>query len=815
MAKKTKRKSVSVSRNNSRTASPQEHVLDLRTIIAKRDAQKESSRRAVQKKHGRVTHKRTEKKGQRKNANIAKKTSRDTQTASLWKRVRRSIVLLPEHALDRLSLWFTPKKKTTHASTRSAGAFFQRSARRVQKKKTQKDSTILPARINKSTLPKAGFSFAAVGKPLVVFLVLSVVIVLPPNAQAMFTALSSTETTIQASAEEAVAHLLSAGEYVEAMNFAEAEAEFQEAKALFESAQNEVHDINIVVRTIAPWVPGKGKTFASGDHLLNAGYELAASGQKLSGALALLTSADIEKQAQDVNTGITPLVLVAHSSLLPSQEHIAKAVQELDQVDLTAIPEDKRGFVAQAQEALPAVEGALQEGIELSELLLAFLGQGERNRYLVLFTNDREMRPCAGGFPGTIGIFDVENGVIANSDISGGGIYDIAGQVQTRPIAPQPLHLVNANWNIQDAGWFPHFPSCAKKIQQFMEDTNDALSVDGVVAVTPDVVESILRITGPMNLGEEFGVVDAENFYDVVQVQAEKKFDEDPESKRIITDMAPLLFEQVFSATEDHEQLIALLELLKTSLDEKDMMVYVNDEDTQKMFSDRRWSGELLSTEKDYLHVSIANIGGGKTSQALDNTTHLTTEIQEDGTVLNTLEFQRVHKGDSENIFEGVNNFAFVRLYLPQGSSIISAQGFDAPNPKLFFTPDGNAEPDPYLQEISGDILVNTQNNTYTNTEYGKDVIGGWMLTPVGGSSSITIQYTLPFSVSVDGFFNSTDQYSLLMQKQAGVDMLFEQDIRVPDTLSVRRIYPAGDELQHQQVLTQDIFRGIVFTEQD
>lgn len=664
---------------------------------------------------------------------------------------------------------------------------------------------------DKKTLPEYGFSFAAIGKPLIGFALVSLVFVLPASVSAVLNRGGGLESAVVQSTEEAFSHLQQAGADLQGLNFAGAEEQFESAGFAFDKANEEIEHLSGVVASAAKYVPGKGKTFYTGVHLLAAGDELAEAGELLSGALAELDAVDLKAVAQDEDAGLTSVLLVVHAALAPASEHIQTAAEHMELVDPQAVPAEYRNMVIQAQDMMPLIASTVEESVGTTELLLSFLGHDEQKRYLVLFQNNHELRPT-GGFIGSLALIDINNGVVTGLEVPGGGVYDIAGQQREQVVSPAPMHVVNPHWNIQDANWFPHFPSSALKVQDFFESAQQP-SVDGVITLVPSVIEDLIGATEPIDLTEDFDVIITEdNFYDEVQVRAEEKFDVTRESKRIIGELTPLLFQNLFSAAENPEQLVDIASVVRDAMIRKEVLVYMNDDQLQQLFSERDWSGELKETDRDYLAVFHANIGGGKTSQVIDEVVKHEADIQEDGSIINTVTLTRVHKGDPESVLEGEVNTDYVRFYVPQGSTLLDTSGFESPDPALFMKPISTYGTDNDLEQIQGEVLLNTANGISTNQEYGKTVFGGWTRTAPNESSTVTIQYELPFSLDTQSFWNATDRYSLLVQRQPGYDVFFTSDIRIPDTMEPVRSFPADFTGATQLLLTEDYFAGILLT---
>lgn len=675
------------------------------------------------------------------------------------------------------------------------------------------------------TLPFFHFSFHTVVKPLVVFCAFAFLFVVPAGVSATLRKTDVAKDIIQASTQSAFQSLERGASAMRAFQFSNAQTAFADAVGTFTEATNEFQDVNPVVSAIAPYVPGKGKEYTSGSNLLLAGKELAIAGEHIAKAFILVTASDTATNAfmpnkESENTSeismqkndVTSSLVLLHSALFPAVDHVGRAAEYLNNVDVNALPEDKRAIILFAQEELPAIHATLVESVRLVEIFLTLLGHDSEKRYLVLFQNNRELRPT-GGFIGSLALVDINKGIVEGLDVPAGGVYDVAGQFDQTIIAPSPLQLVNPYWNLQDANWFPHFPASAQKIQWFYEHSRGA-SVDGVITFIPDVVQELLRITGPIDMTDDFGVViDADNFYDEVQMRAEEKFDVTRESKKIIGAMMPRLLKNVTAQLNSPENVIELMRVMKGFLDAKDILLYMNDPLLQRDLSAQGWTGEIATTDRDYLSVIHANIAGGKTDGVIDNIIHHEATIADDGSVVDTVTLTRVHHGSLDDPLTNVDNTDYVRFYIPQGSALLTAEGFKPPDPTLFLRPDANAERDADLQALSGDIYVNETTHVANNNEFGKMVVGGWMQTRVGGSSTVKISYRLPFQLHVGGFFQRNDRYSLVLQKQPGsFDATVTSDVRLPSNIRRGKSFPDDFQEHRQWMLEKDDVAGFVVT---
>lgn len=586
-------------------------------------------------------------------------------------------------------------------------------------------------------------------------------------------------------------------------NFEQAAVDFGSAEAQFIQAREELNSLSYGLVAASKYLPGQGSEPATVDNLLVIGQHVAAAGSSVSESAALISSLDISALRQDNSLGLTTVLVALHATLRQAQDHLSIATLASQDVDVADLPPDVQEQVDGLMVNLPTAQISVDDLVQAVEVALGVLGHDQPRRYLVLFQNNRELR-ATGGFLGSFAMLDVDKGVVKKITIPGGGIYDVAGQVSETVQAPKPLQIVNPYWNIQDANWWPDFPTSAKKVEWFWGKAGGP-TVDGVLTLTPTVIEDLLRLTGPVDLTETYGVViTADNFYQTVQLQAEAKYDETNQSKQILADLTPILFNQLFNL--EGQDLMQAMSALQTSLDQKDVLLYSDDPILQREIAAAGWAGEIEDTDGDYLMVVDTNIGGGKTDGVVDETISHHVKMNADGELIVTVQVTRNHRGNPADPLNGVNNLDYMRIYVPAGSEFISAQGFTEPEATKLQPPEADTPIDADYLAISGDVLKDEQTGMRISAEFGKTLFANWVETKPGQSTSVTISYKLPFQLNPHGgWFGQSDQYSLLIQKQPGsFDPYVALSMDLPDSVRVAGAEPEGAAASLGFVLTQD-----------
>ena len=296
-----------------------------------------------------------------------------------------------------------------------------------------------------------------------------------------------------------------------------------------------------------------------------------------------------------------------------AEQHFVQANKIIATIHSDNIPAEFQDQFQLLQSQSSSIESTLKQVQTFLPAMIDTMGYNGEKRYLFMFQNHSELR-ATGGFVGTYGTVIVRNGQLEDLFIN--GIYDPDGQLQARIIPPKPLQYVTPNWGTRDANWFFDFPSSAKKTIRFFEMSGQG-SVDGVVAMTPHIVQQLLQIVGDVEMPEYGVIVTADNFLEVVQHEVEVNYNKQlNKPKQILADLAPILIERALNQEDKME----VGRVFFDGLLNKHIMLYSTSSESQALFEEQGWSGAVQQEPlihrnalNDYLAVVISNIGGGKT----------------------------------------------------------------------------------------------------------------------------------------------------------------------------------------------------------
>jgi hypothetical protein len=481
---------------------------------------------------------------------------------------------------------------------------------------------------------------------------------------------------------------------------------------------------------------------------------------------------------QDINPFDTSKSVTLVDGVKNIQEINKKLVPALDKLDkslnnlpLNLIPGNKGDILRQLHTDIPKLQKVLEGSDQYVNIFLNFVGSDRLKRYVFIFQNNQELR-ATGGFIGSFGLMNLDKGVVESLDIQ--EIYNPDGQLLKQILAPGPLQELTPRWYLRDSNWFADFPTSAQKIISFYEKTG-GVTPDGVISLTPTVIERLLTITGPIEL-DNYGVtVNADNFVKITQYQTGIAYDKEiNKPKQFIADLAPILINKLLSA--DSTQYQKIIEALNNSFQEKHILLYFLDPTLQNIVTDNNLGGQLYITNKDYLSVVHTNIGGFKTDGVIEDSMQINTKVQDNGTIINKVTINRNHKGgDSEYEWWNKDNINYMRMYIPKNARILHSEGYTDREEKV--PPAGTAsfDQDLDLAAVNSTLVHNEDWDIDVFEESGKSVIGGWIITRPKETSQIMVEYELPFKVE------KGDMYSLILQKQSGsIGVRYQYNLELP-----------------------------------
>ncbi len=459
-------------------------------------------------------------------------------------------------------------------------------------------------------------------------------------------------------------------------------------------------------------------------------------------------------------------------------EQAQKTISGINTKDFNGIFKDKllgfnqslSGLIANSEMALPIFKN-------LPELV----GQNQSKTYLFVFQNNMEMRPT-GGFIGSYGLLTFKAGEI--TDLMTDDVYNLdklaEGQLNVAP--PQPLQkfMGQKNWFMRDANWYTDWPTSAKNIIWFFDREREFgklpyQRLDGVIALTPDFISNLLKVVGPITVG---GVTFTDkNFAMELEKEVERDYAQRglPKSQRksIISPLTRELISRMEKSSLPN-MLQAWL-AFKKNIDEKQILVYLTNPQTQSYFADQNWSGIMKYSDSDYLLAVDANMAAWKTDSVMKKSISYRLD-EKNGKLIGRAELTYEHQSERVNYF--IREYRdYLQLYVPEGSRPLSA----------------------YWSDQSGRHPINLTSDLEVRNEFGKTVLAYFFSVEPKTTKTVTFEYELPAKTLQQ---YQRGLYKLIVQKQPGtvghdlhVDLNFSRYLSayhseaLPDAISGQRLF--------------------------
>lgn len=535
---------------------------------------------------------------------------------------------------------------------------------------------------------------------------------------------------------------------------------------------------------------------------------------------------EVSREAQPVKSKfpfkkmIAGIVLAVFLSVANYGTDLYRSFKEIKNNYLTAsaMSEENIAELGRLLEAVNFLPGT-KETKKIKELAGSFeefksiLGFDWPKKYLFVFQNPSESR-ATGGFIGSVGVLKIDGGKVESIKLN--DVYNIDGQLIGSIEPPRPIKKISAAWSLHDSNWFFDFPTSSGKINWFYERAGGE-TMDGIIAINPKVVLDLLKAIGPVKV-EKYGVeLSEKNFIELTSRQVENEYDKTVnQPKLFLADFLEALKEK-FDNLPAYKK-ISIAKNFIVNLDQKDIQVNFKDSGAQAFVENHNWAGKANYSEKDYLAIVHSSINGFKTDAVMDEAATLSSEIEEDSSVVNTLTITRAHKGEErmDDWYKRVNS-DYLRIYVPRGSELIEATGMTKDD---YFVKDpavdyNNFVKDELLTEIENTKKVDLKNNVEILREAGKTVFASWVYVSIGESVTVSYRYRLPFKVDFNAS-QATGSYSILFQKQSGARLkTINQEISFPENWKIIGNY-ADFTIKNGKIfkvidMESDKFSGIVF----
>lgn len=420
------------------------------------------------------------------------------------------------------------------------------------------------------------------------------------------------------------------------------------------------------------------------------------------------------------------------------------ALMYLDRIEASALFLPAKDKIDEAKYKLKEGVETLSNLVILSQLAPEIFGYPTNSHFLVLFQNNSELRPT-GGFLGTYGILETGSGDIIRFDTH--DIYHMDMPMEAGKLLaiepPLPIKkYLNKNWYMRDANWSPDWPTAARRIDWFYHEENKRLpeknqindfsgKFSAVIAITPELVEDLLSLVGPLDISGEIYSVD--NFSDLLQYKVEQDFLNQNVSAWERKEVIGSILEELKIKILDlhYNRWPELAELAEKNIAEKNVLVYFKDKNLEELIKDLGAGGEIKDQAGDYLMVVDSNMAALKTDAVMERSIRYSLEEKKDKLIA---KLSLNYKNNGAYDWRTGDYHTYTRIYVPKDSRLIKAEGIS-----------------------KGEVEI--------GSESGKDYFAGFLSVRVGREAELYFEYELPSRLKDD---LKNGKYSLYLQKQPG-----------------------------------------------
>lgn len=297
-----------------------------------------------------------------------------------------------------------------------------------------------------------------------------------------------------------------------------------------------------------------------------------------------------------INVAAVTQLLDAVQNAAPSMQKCADVAESLPEMHI----EQLKSVVDPAKEKLTTINATFQKAAALAPVAGPVLGANGNRTYLIVAQNSAELR-SSGGFPGSMGTLEIRDGEIILNDFS--KVYDVLTDTN-----PSSVSITDEEYALfgaasmdcpRDAGIDPDFTRVASIWAASYEERNVA-HLDGVISITPSVVQDILAIVGPVTLSDGTELTGS-NATKVLQSDIYWKYlaeGADPDgtggavTDALFAQAAHETFNKLFSNL-NADTLIKFASCMAKDMEDRTVMFWLTDEGEQAILASLDCSGAL------------------------------------------------------------------------------------------------------------------------------------------------------------------------------------------------------------------------------
>lgn len=511
---------------------------------------------------------------------------------------------------------------------------------------------------------------------------------------------------------------------------------------------------------ITPSIPTYGAQVTAASHILPLAIEISQVGVVACKTLNLIISSfhnPLNTQAQGLTMADLTTVGQNFRQIKVSLNLLIDQVNRLQPSDLQLDPRLGK-LINTFRKDMPILHGWLNVTQDILSVAPTLLGIGTPTNYLLEMLDSTELRP-GGGFIGNYGIVTLSGGRLADAHITDIDLIDkpfeLAGNTIPYPADYTWFDLAPESWSLRDSNLDADFPTVARYGEQLYAREGGTVPVQGVIAITPWLIQHALTITGPISMLPEYNeTVTAQNLIDRIHFHQLGRAGEGSElipspdgqsslRKRFTAYLADHFLARVRQLSASPSALSKFFQLLVSSLHTKDIQIYLNSRAGENLLQRYHFDAAIQAPAGDSLFIVDANISPNKANDFITYKLHDQVAVDESGNALHhtTLSYAWLENGQN---YGSPLYRDYVRVYVPPGSILHTQDGWE---------PQG------------------------TSQAFGREVWAGLFTLSYGQTHVITLVWTVHGAAQkgVHGW-----HYQYLIQKQAGDQWVVNLQVTLP-----------------------------------
>jgi hypothetical protein len=533
------------------------------------------------------------------------------------------------------------------------------------------------------------------------------------------------------------------------------------------------------------WVPVYGPNLAAAEPLLDLAVGLSGAADDSFAALApLILDRD---PALPIGVALATRLTAARPQLESARGSLARALEAWQR-----IPVDR--LAAPLRDPLRRVEPLLapaQDGIDLALAAPNLLGAHDRRDYLLIAQNPDELRATGGLITGA-GTLTLEAGRLTAFSIGDSVAVDNLA-ASPYPDPPEPLlHYMGIQlWVFRDSNWSPDFPTSARAAMNLYQ-RGQGRAVTGAIAFDPTAVQLLLAAIGPVSVEGIPEPISATNVIPYMRnVILYTRGNGNPpdaapwwlQRKAFMGPLAQAMLARIESDPAG-SNLLALAQAFRRALDERHILIYVQQPDAAAVFARSGWDGAVRPGTNDFLMVVDSNMGYNKVNSNIHEEATYLVDLSDPAAPSALLTIKHSHRLHNPVVCDQKQGFEtiiairryeelmtgcywdYLRVLIPGSSRLVAAT----------------------VQPIPGEWLLSGVGDDgaarLSAGEPGTSVLSTFLVLQPGAERQTIFRYRLPATVltqDAQGW-----HYHLILQKQAGIDTLpISVNVALPPTATL------------------------------